>query len=307
MFERVPWYIHKDKNTKINLSNNICYDQIHALKVSELIRENGNGFSQYANEPKIYEDLSEFYGVPKTNIAIGMGLGELIPRIFNIFRDKTFSIVTPTWMMATGFCEVNCIKYYQGLDLRADVLYVANPNGQDGQVIDRDILESLCDAFEYVIIDEAYADFCVPTCSVIDLAITRNNVLVCKTFSKSLALPGLRFGYCFGNHHVIWRLQQLRPSGVVNTIVERIGPELLSMIDEHVIRMVDTRDYIESKYECSPSNANFVLLKNKESFLDRFQYRTINGLHRMSLMDLDTFKSYESLSDVHESRERQPS
>jgi hypothetical protein len=25
------------------------------------------------------------------------------------------------------------------------------------------------------------------------------------------------------------------------------------------------------------------------------------------LMDLDTFKSYESLSDVHESRERQPS
>ena len=58
-------------------------------------------------------------------------------------------------MMATGFCEVNCIKYYQGLDLRADVLYVANPNGQDGQVIDRDILESLCDAFEYVIIDEA--------------------------------------------------------------------------------------------------------------------------------------------------------
>jgi hypothetical protein len=89
--------------------------------------------------------------------------------------------------------------------------------------------------------------------------------------------------------------------------VEKIGPELLSLIDEHVVRMVDTRDYIESKYECSPSNANFVLLKNKESFLDRFQYRTINGFHRMSLMDLDTFKSYESLSDVQQSRERQPS
>ena len=307
MFERVPWYIHKDKNTKINLSNNICYDIKHSLKVSELIRENGNGLSQYANEAKIYEDLSEFYGVDKQKIAIGMGLGELIPRIFNIFRDKRFSIVTPTWMMATGFCEVNCIKYSEGLDLSADVLYIANPNGQDGKIIERDILESLCDAFEYVIVDEAYADFCVPTCSALDLAITKNNVLVCKTFSKSLALPGLRFGYCFGGSDVIWRLQQLRPSGVVNTIVERIGPELLSLIDEHVVRMVDTRDYIESKYECSPSNANFVLLKNKESFLDRFQYRTINGFHRMSLMDLDTFKSYESLSDVQQSRERQSS
>ena len=71
--------------------------------------------------------------------------------------------------------------------------------------------------------------------------------------------------------------------------------------------MIETRDYIESKYECSPSNANFVLLKNKESFLNRFQYRTINGLHRMSLMDLDTFKPYESLPDVLQNRERQPS
>lgn len=302
MFERVSWYKPSVEDQRINLSNNVCYDLPHQGRVDALLRlSHKGGYNQYPQESKIYEHLSDYYGVPAQNMAVGLGLGELIPRIFNIFRDKTFSIVTPTWMMATGFCEVNCIKYYQGLDLRADVLYVANPNGQDGQVVDRDILESLCDAFEYVIIDEAYADFCVPTCSALDLAITRNNVLVCKTFSKSLALPGLRFGYCFGNHHVIWRLQQLRPSGVVNTIVEKIGPELLSMIDEHVIRMVDTRDYIESKYECSPSNANFVLLKNKESFLDRFQHRTINGLHRMSLMDLDTFKSYESLSDVHES------
>ena len=258
-----------------------------------------NGFSQYANEPKIYEDLSEFYGVPKTNIAIGMGLGELIPRIFNAFRDKTFSIVTPTWMMATGFCEVNCIKYHQGIDLRADVLYIANPNGQDGKIIERDILESLCDAFEYVIIDEALRRLLRSHLFGSRPASTRNNVLVCKTFSTSLLLY-LVFAsvivlviiMLFGD------FSQLRPSGVVNTIVERIGPELLSLIDEHVVRMVDTRDYIESKYECSPSNANFVLLKNKESFLDRFQYKTINGLHRMSLMDLDTFKSYESLSNV---------
>ena len=307
MFERVPWYKSQPQNNKINLSNNICYDLEHSLKVSELIRENGNGLSQYANESKIYDHLSEFYGVEKQKIAIGMGLGELIPRIFNIFRNKKFSIVTPTWMMATGFCEVNCIEYVEGIDLSADILYIANPNGQDGKIIYPDMINQWCDAFEYVIIDEAYEDFCVPSWSSLPMAIMRDNVLVCKTFSKSLALPGLRFGYCFGGNDVIWRLQQLRPSGVVNSIVEKIGLELLGLIEDHVERMVETRNYIESKYECSSSNANFVLLKNKESFLDNFQYRTINGLHRMSLMDLDTFKSYESLSDVHQSRERQPS
>ena len=103
-------------------------------------------------------------------MLVGLGLGELIPRIFNIFRDKKFSIVTPTWQMATGFCEVNCIEYTEGVDLNADILYIANPNGLNGSVVDRDILESFFDAFEYVIVDESYEDFCRPTCSVIDRA-----------------------------------------------------------------------------------------------------------------------------------------
>ena len=95
-------------------------------------------------------------------MSVGLGLGELIPRIFNIFeRDKKFSIVTPTWQMATGFCEVNCIEYTEGVDLNADILYIANPNGLNGSVVDRDILESFFDAFEYVIVDEAYEDFFV--------------------------------------------------------------------------------------------------------------------------------------------------
>ena len=87
------------------------------------------GYNQYPQESKIYEHLSDYYGVPAQNMGVGLGLGELIPRIFNIFRDKKFSIVTPTWQMATGFCEVNCIEYTEGVDLNADILYVANPNG----------------------------------------------------------------------------------------------------------------------------------------------------------------------------------
>ena len=300
MFERVSWYKPSVEDQRINLSNNVCYDLPHQGRVDALLRlSHKGGYNQYPQESKIYEHLSDYYGVPAQNMAVGLGLGELIPRIFNIFRDKKFSIVTPTWQMATGFCEVNCIEYTEGVDLNADILYIANPNGLNGSVVDRDILESFFDAFEYVIVDESYEDFCRPTCSVIDRAITRNNVLVCKTFSKSLALPGLRFGYCFGHPDVIFRLQQLRPSGVVNSVVESVGFELLCLIQEHTNRMVETRDYIESKYDCVPSNANYVLLKNEEPFLKHFRYKIINGLHRLSLTDPNTFKVYESFSDVH--------
>ena len=65
--------------------------------------------------------------------------------------------------MATGFCEVNCIEYTEGVDLSNDILYIANPNGLNGSVVDRDILESFFDV-EYVIVDESYEDFCRPTC-----------------------------------------------------------------------------------------------------------------------------------------------
>ena len=86
---------------------------------------------------------------------------------------------------------------------------------------------------------------------------------------------------------------------VVNSVVESVGFELLCLIQEHTNRLVETRDYIESKYDCVPSNANYVLLKNEEPFFKHFRYKIINGLHRLSLTDPNTFKVYESFSDVH--------
>ena len=299
MFERVSWYKPSVEDQRINLSNNVCYDLPHQDKVNDLLKLNHKGYNQYPQESKIYEHLSDYYGVPAQNMLLVWVWGNLSLGSLTFSGTKSFLLSLLPWQMATGFCEVNCIEYTEGVDLNADILYIANPNGLNGSVVDRDILESFFDAFEYVIVDESYEDFCRPTCSVIDRAITRDNVLVCKTFSKSLALPGLRFGYCFGHPDVIFRLQQLRPSGVVNSVVESVGFELLCLIQEHTNRMVETRDYIESKYDCVPSNANYVLLKNEEPFLKHFRYKIINGLHRLSLTDPNTFKVYESFSDVH--------
>ena len=102
MFERVSWYKPSVEDQRINLSNNVCYDDLpHQGRVDLLLRLNHKGgYNQYPQESKIYEHLSDYYGVPAQNMEeVGLGLGELIPRIFNIFRDKSFllSLLLGRW------------------------------------------------------------------------------------------------------------------------------------------------------------------------------------------------------------------
>jgi threonine-phosphate decarboxylase len=133
---------------------------------------------------------------------------------------------------------------------------------------------------------------------MIDQAVTGNNVIVCKSLSKSLALPGLRFGYCFSHPELIKRIQDVRPSGPASSVITELGLDLFNLTNDHIARMLETRNYIEEIYDCVPSQSNFVLFKNPEPFLDYVQYRKIENLHRMSLTDLNTFKYYEAISKI---------
>ena len=271
MFIRKPWY------NKLNLSNNVCYDSKLKLNLTS-----SNPF-RYPDETRVYDILSRYYDVPSTNLAVGFGLSELIHRILRLFKDKKVSVLTPTWLMAQGYCDVEGINYVEGVDFSADILYVASPNGQSGR---KDFNPDWLDKFEYIILDEAYGDFSDESW----LNNRPKNVILCKSLSKSLALPGVRFGWCFAEEDIIFQLQQTRPSPPISTDVEEHLEQLLDLLPDHIHRMLETRDYIESRYACHKSYGNFVLLKNKESFLDKVLYRTFDGVHRMSLTDLSTFK-----------------
>jgi len=296
MFERMDWLIQKPDDHRLDLSNNVCYDVVLQNQVSFLMSRQNVQLHQYADEGRIYDVLSEYYGIHPRQIAVGFGLGELIPRIFRLYRDRKFSIVTPTWMMATGICEVEGIDYVEGIDTSADVLYIANPNGMSGQCLYTEELYEYLNKFELIIVDEAYGEFSTLDATMIDQAVAGNNVIVCKSLSKSLALPGLRFGYCFSHPELIKRIQDVRPSGSINTIISELGLDLFNLMNDHIERMIETRNYIEETYDCVPSQANFVLFKNPEPFLEYVKYRKIGNLHRMSLTDRNTFRYYEEIS-----------
>lgn len=276
---RRDWTEPLSKGNLLDLSNNVCYDRYinHSYEYDAI---------NYPDDSIAYHELSRYYNVNPKNIAIGYGSCELVLRILSTYRNTSISIARPTWQLAEMYAaglKMNIVE-------EGDIHYVANPNGITGQALTRQEILNLADKHQMVIVDEAYGDF--SNCSVLDIAPSLPNVIVVKTFSKSIASPGLRFGYCFSNDVIIKRLQDSRPGYVTTGQTASAVKHLLPQIKLHVARMLDTKEYIEGKYDVIPSLGNYVLFNSNPRL--PVKMKEINGVYRMALTDIVTFKELEN-------------
>jgi histidinol-phosphate aminotransferase len=276
---RRDWTEALPKSNELDLSNNICYDRFINFYEDQNIMA-------YPDDSEAYSLLSTYYNINAQHIAIGYGSCELILRILQLYKEWTLHIVTPTWQLADLYAKH--IGMTQQKD--ADILYIANPNGLTGKALSAMEILKLLPKYQLVIVDEAYGDF--SGSSVLDYTTVKDNLIVVKTLSKTIAAPGLRFGYCFSAANIIKRIQDCRPGYVTTGLTANALKKLLPQVNLHIARMIDTRDYIESKYEVEPSQGNYVLFKTDPHFAVKM--KEINGLYRMSLTDLITFKELEN-------------
>jgi histidinol-phosphate aminotransferase len=276
---RRDWTEPLPPTSLLDLSSNVCYDQHLKFSLDQSVFE-------YPDDSLAYHQLSQYYNINSKNIAIGYGSSELILRILSAYKDMTITIVKPSWQLAEF--------YAQGLEMniqdRGDLLYIANPNGLNGQSLSREEILEIISRYKLAIVDEAYGDF--SNSSVIDYATELDNLIVVKTLSKTIASPGLRVGYCFSNQKIIKQLQDVRPGYVTSTITAGALKILLPQIKPHVSRMLDTRNYIENKYSVVPSQGNYILFKNKPKI--SVVTKQVDGLYRMALTDIETFKDLEN-------------
>ena len=233
--------------------------------------------------------LSEYYGVGKDQIFVGVGSDDVLSMCFMTFFNGDKPVLFPdiTYSFYDVWAEVYRIPYRQ-LPLREDFsvdpedymgenggIVLANPNAPTGIAAGKEELERMIagNPESVVIVDEAYIDFGGETC--LPLINKYENLIVVRTMSKSRAMAGMRLGYAFGCPELIKYLNDVKFS--VNSYTLNM-PSLIAgaeairdgeYFEEITGRVRATREWCKTElkkrgFEFADSMANFIFARHPE-------------------------------------------
>ncbi|MCE9629989.1 MAG: histidinol-phosphate transaminase [Planctomycetia bacterium] len=148
-------------------------------------------------------------------------------------------------------------------DLRLAI--IANPNSPSGTLLPPARVAELADRLACaVVVDEAYGDFSDTNC----LGLVRDNprVIVSRSFSKSYALAGLRFGFAVAQPAVIEQLLKVKDSYNCDTLSIAAATAAIddqAWLAENRAKIIATRRRLTDAlrglgYDALESQANFV-------------------------------------------------
>ncbi len=235
--------------------------------------------------------LAETYGVREGQVFVSNGSDEALSFCFYAFFDPgRGKLLFPefTYSFYPVYCDFYGIGYEKvGLapDFRVDPerflgrescgIIFANPNAPTGIALPAKEIGSLLARYpqdRVVIVDEAYVDFGAE--SAIPLLKEHPNLLVVRTFSKSMSLAGLRLGFAIANEPLIEGLFTVKDSFnsyPLDQLALYLGEVALS--DEAHYRsmrekIVKTRDRFclrlrELGWTVLPSKTNFVFARKE--------------------------------------------
>lgn len=173
-----------------------------------------------------YETLKEAIGRvfqrDPAEITVGNGSVEVI-RAFcavAIRPGESGAITRPTfgeYEMAVRLCGGRVTEDAAG----AAVRFLCNPNNPDGALTTRKEVLAVVDTLEpgqRLFVDEAFIELADPAASVSDV---RDPALfVSRSITKSFAVPGLRFGFGFGDADLVAEIEAHRLPWTVNAYAE---------------------------------------------------------------------------------------
>jgi histidinol-phosphate/aromatic aminotransferase/cobyric acid decarboxylase-like protein len=151
----------------------------------------------------------------------------------------------------------------------AAVTIVCSPNNPTGTSLPLADVERLCaDGDGLVVIDEAYHEFAGET--AVPLLARHPNLVVLRTFSKAMALAGLRIGYLLASPELVREIDKARLPYNLNFFSQMAALAAIedqAELDRTVRHLVEARDRLLARLadvpgvRAWPSRANFFLLE----------------------------------------------
>lgn len=276
---------------KINQNEN-PFDMPEPIKREVEARLRDRAWSRYPDfvPSHLLERLAAFAGWRPDGVLAGNGSNELIqslmmvtvgPGVKVVIPEPTFTLYRLQASVLGG--EVVAVPLDDRLrfdvaaieraavDGRADVAIICSPNNPTGCRIALDDLERLCSRFDgLVVLDEAYHEFSGET--AVPLLERHANLVVLRTFSKAMAMGGLRVGYMLAAPEIASEVDKAKLPYNLNVFsmtaaevaVERydelLGPLVATLVRERERLMPAVGAF--AGLEVYPSHANFFVVRS---------------------------------------------
>lgn len=242
-------------------------------------------------------ELAEKHKLVESNIMAGNGTTALMYLSARVLRPKRPVIPIPAFaeyeeslVKMTGVEPVfiPCREEDQfrltmdvaenTLDLKPDLVYLSNPVSPAGLLIEENVLELLldesCKKSFYVILDEAFLDFCDAKSFIGDVA-AHPNLIVMKSMTKFYALPGLRLGYLAASHGLVARLLSEAEPWAVNSLALAAASYCVRQNEEYEEQtrnlVKEEREWLTDElrafFDVLPGRANYLLMKISSSHI----------------------------------------
>jgi histidinol-phosphate aminotransferase len=322
----------REASVKINQNEN-PYDLSEATKRRVLEKALSRPWSRYPDfDPReLQEALARFAGWRPEGVLVGNGSNELIEALLMVTVGEGTRVVVPepTFTLYAHLTRIlggELVRVPLGpgrngeapsaateapgvvydaralLDARrasgAAVTIVCSPNNPTGTTLSSTDVGRLCGEDGLVVVDEAYHEFAGET--VVPLLERHPNLVVLRTFSKAMALAGLRVGYLLGAPELVREVNKARLPYNLNVFSQLAA--LAALEEEAALRRVVEKlraDREQLRERLSdlpgvrvwPSRANFLLLE----ILAASPRAVFEALHRRGVLVRDV-TSYPTLS-----------
>src|SRR5262245_24887745 len=261
----------------------------------------------------LIKKLADYTGWRAAGIMAGNGSNEMIQSVVNSIVEKgvrvalpepTFSVYRQVISVAGG--EITSIALNGGLTFKlprlaskvvttkADLVIICSPNNPTGCVIGaRDLASIARNTDGIVVVDQAYME--IGGEDFIPLLSEYKNLVILRTFSKAMAMGGLRVGYCLASPDLIREFNKAKMPYSLNFFsmtAAEVALENLHLLRPLVEKMQSERNRLFAELQKIeglspvPSTANFFCVKTRIPPPELFE-----ALHARGILIRDVSKA----------------
>lgn len=293
--------------------------------IPELVREAMTASLLHVSEypDSIYEELREqiarLEGVNSSAVVCGNGASELISAVLHVITkhtsNDTAGILVPSFlgyakaMRLVGIKQVNKVLLCADNDFlpkdedvdklfdKASFVILGNPNNPTGRKLPHKWLERVfhkaIETSTYVIIDESFLPLCPldANCNCCASTIHSKKIICIKSFTKSMAIPGVRIGYAIvEDENIRQLLQEALPDWNVSIPAMYAGIAatkctnwLYENVNSSASGIEVLKDYLKRELsllgiKVFDSDTNFILIKMPNQNIDLYTQLLKKGI-----------------------------